>query len=152
MPTSDDHFHLGGPIEYKRKKTLCIDFDGVIHSYTSGWQGVDVIPDPVVPNAIASIYMYTAEYNVAIFSSRSGQPGGIEAMKAYIDKADREYLISNDLHFGNDRIKLTQRLEFPETKPPAVVYIDDRAYRFLGTYPLVRELKELEETWNAKEV
>ena len=28
------------------KPILCLDFDGVVHSYTSGWKGADVIPDP----------------------------------------------------------------------------------------------------------
>ena len=28
------------------KPTIILDFDGVIHSYTSGWQGADVIGDP----------------------------------------------------------------------------------------------------------
>lgn len=28
------------------KPILCLDFDGVIHSYASGWKGADVIPDP----------------------------------------------------------------------------------------------------------
>jgi hypothetical protein len=32
-----------------RKPILCLDFDGVLHSYTSGWKGAAVIPDPPVP-------------------------------------------------------------------------------------------------------
>lgn len=28
---------------------VVLDFDGVIHAYTSGWKGLTVIPDPPVP-------------------------------------------------------------------------------------------------------
>lgn len=28
-------------------KTICFDFDGVIHSYKSGWVSVDIIQDVV---------------------------------------------------------------------------------------------------------
>lgn len=31
------------------KQTVVFDFDGVIHSYTSGWKGETIIPDPPVP-------------------------------------------------------------------------------------------------------
>lgn len=31
---------------------LCLDFDGVCHSYTSGWKGAAVIPDPAVPGLV----------------------------------------------------------------------------------------------------
>ena len=32
------------------KKTICIDFDGVIHDYSNGWQGEDVFGQ-MIPNA-----------------------------------------------------------------------------------------------------
>ncbi len=35
------------------KPILCVDFDGVVHSYTSGWKGETVIPYPPVNGALA---------------------------------------------------------------------------------------------------
>lgn len=61
------------------KPILCLDFDGVIHSYSSGWKGADVIPDPLVAGALQFIRDAAMVFAVQIFSSRSNQPGGIDA-------------------------------------------------------------------------
>ena len=66
------------------KPILCLDFDGVIHSFSSGWKGADVIPDPPVPGAIEFICDALAHFDVAIYSSRSGQAGGIDAMGEWL--------------------------------------------------------------------
>ena len=66
------------------KPILCLDFDGVVHSYESGWKGAAVIPDPPVPGAIDFIRNAVEEFRVAIFSSRSNQPGGLDAMKYWL--------------------------------------------------------------------
>lgn len=100
--------------------TICIDFDGCIHAYTSGWQGPTVIPDPPVPRAFEALARYVrGGYRVAVYSSRSGLPEGIDAMRAWFDR----YALASDV---------LQKLEFPEHKPPAVLYVDDRGYQFTG--------------------
>ena len=66
------------------KKILCLDFDGVIHSYTSGWKGARSIPDMPVTGALEFIVTAMEYFNIAIFSSRSHQWGGKRAMKRWL--------------------------------------------------------------------
>lgn len=54
-----------------KKPILCLDFDGVIHGYQSGWQGADMCPDPAVPGAVDFIKRAVDTFTVSIFSSRS---------------------------------------------------------------------------------
>lgn len=103
------------------KPILCLDFDGVIHSYSSGWKGATVIPDPPVPGAIDAIRRALEHFDVQIYSSRSGQDGGINAMQ--------EYLL---LH--SDDQKLCEAVGWPDEKPPALITIDDRALTFNGDW------------------
>lgn len=63
---------------------LVLDFDGVIHSYSSGWKGASIIPDEAVPGAIEFILSALKQYEVSILSSRSHQWGGKSAMKRWL--------------------------------------------------------------------
>jgi len=63
---------------------LCLDFDGVVHEYTSGWKGATIIPDPPVADALNFIAKAQKNFRVAIYSSRSHQWGGRRAMKRWL--------------------------------------------------------------------
>jgi hypothetical protein len=113
------------------KPILCLDWDGVIHSYTSGWKGADVIPDPPVPGALPFIAHAMEYFRVAIFSSRSNQPGGLQAMREYIGywSVDPEHGMGDDFDHA-----AWSAIEWPTEKPPAFVTIDDRALCFTGNF------------------
>ena len=121
---------------------ICVDFDGVIHSYTSGWMGVDQIPDPPVPGAIEwlvdhlpvpdGICAMAPEHEgpiVQIYSSRSKSWRGRRAMKRWLieNGLPREYI--------TDKV-----LKFPVKKPPAFLTIDDRAICFEGEFPTTEQI------------
>lgn len=126
------------------KPILCLDFDGVIHSYTSGWKGADVIPDPPVPGALQFIASATEHFTVAIFSSRSHQPGGIAAMCEWLGywSVDKEHGMPDDFDHGT-----WGAIQWPTEKPPALVTIDDRAITFTGEWPSVETLLNFK-PWN----
>lgn len=98
------------------KKTVVFDFDGVIHSYSSGWKGVECIPDPPVPGIDKVLAELHEEYEIVIVSSRCATYAGVEAIQRWLY---RNYLIQYV-----DRICAE--------KPPAIIYIDDRAICFDG--------------------
>lgn len=99
----------------KYKGTICFDFDGVIHSYTSGWCGECNIPDAPVDGIVLAIReLECAGFQVVVCSSRAKTENGKMAIVQYLDK-----------------IGLTGLAVFAE-KPPAKVYIDDRALCFDG--------------------
>jgi hypothetical protein len=127
------------------KPILCLDFDGVIHSYKSGWKGADVIPDAPVDGAIAFMLGALEHFDVVIFSSRSNQPGGIAAMQKYLREHAGQCWHPSPAGPGLEDIRFTTE------KPPAMVTIDDRALTFDGTWPDIASLKAFQ-PWNKKPV
>lgn len=118
------------------KITLAVDFDGVIHSYTSGWKGEDKIPDPPVHDAIPFLGRAVEEFDVVIYSTRAKNLAGRKAIRDWLEK--------HGLHEETlEQIKITSG------KPPAILYIDDRAYRFEGAFPSMEMIKAFR-PWNKR--
>ena len=118
----------------KNKQTVVFDFDGVIHSYVSGWNGETTsIPDPPVVGIKEAIEeIREAGYEVCVVSTRCAYAGGIEAIE--------NYLAENGIRV--DRITAE--------KPPAIVYIDDRAICFNGKPETLLETIKNFQPWNKK--
>ncbi len=125
------------------KPIFCCDFDGVIHSYTSGWLGGDVIPDPPVDGAIAFLLGALTEFEVHIFSSRSHQEGGIEAMQAWLKLHAEGCWYESPAGPGLEDVK------FPTVKPAAMVGLDDRVITFTGVWPSLTDLRSFK-PWNKR--
>lgn len=136
----------------KKKPILCLDFDGVLHSYMSGWKGPEIIPDPPVPGAIRFILDAMEHFEVHIFSSRSSWDNGIDAMKAWLQTEATKYLhskaglSSESLH---NFLLLVDSIHFPREKPPAFLTIDDRAICFRGEWPEIKDLRDFK-PWYAR--
>ena len=97
------------------RKIISFDFDGVIHSYTSGWKGDNVVLDTPVPGIKEAIAEIRASgYSVFIHSCRCNTPLGRFAVIAWL----RDNEIEVDAVVTH--------------KPLAVVHIDDRCICFDG--------------------
>jgi hypothetical protein len=117
------------------KPILCLDFDGVIHSYTSGWKGADQIPDPVVPGFFEWAHQATQHFDLVIYSSRSKEPGAIEAMETWLEIQFAKEFGSGTVDSENAIQTMLTWFRFANEKPAAFLTIDDRAICFAGTWP-----------------
>lgn len=98
----------------KNQPRIVFDFDGVIHSYISGWLGPHIIPDKPVDGIKDTIDRLKNNYEIAIQSSRCSSPEGLKAIQTYC--------LNNDIYYDTIWAE----------KPPAVIYVDDRAICFNG--------------------
>ena len=100
----------------KLPRTVCLDFDGVLHSYRSGWRGSTVIPDPPIHGTREAVARLREQYRVVVYSARCRTPEGRGAVELWLRKHD---------------IQVDEVCDF---KPPALVYVDDRAIQFRGDW------------------
>jgi len=109
------------------KKTLAIDFDGVLSAYT-GWKG-DMAPlDPPLPGAIQFLEDCVKHgFAVVIFTTRP-------------EKLVSEWLFEHATDVGI-------HIQITNSKPPAWLYIDDRCFLFTGTFPSMEEINNFKAWW-----
>ena len=116
----------------ERKKIISIDFDGVIHRYSKGWQD-GTIYDPVVPGFFdwAARMRATEQFRLVVFSSRSADYGGRYAMRKYLEQS--LYFWREKKGFQAPTLYL-EDFEIADRKPLAWVSIDDRGIQFGGDW------------------
>lgn len=119
-------------------KTICIDFDGVIHDCSQGFQGEDVFGE-MIPNAdTATSVLKKQGWTIIIFTTRK--------------KSDKLENWLKDKNITYDYIN--ENPDQPDNtsgKVIADVYLDDRGICFRGTWDqwLVREILDFE-SWEER--
>lgn len=98
------------------KKTLALDFDGVVHRYSKGWTTPDDCYDEPTPGFIDWLTLAEASFNVVIVSSRLASVAGHAAVRQWLAK------------YGLERLRTSTE------RPPAFLTIDDRAIMFTGNW------------------
>ena len=116
-------------MQSKKKGRVAIDFDGVIHSYASGFQGLTNLPDPPVRGAFDFIRLLLGQgYDVAIYTTRAVQNEGADAVRSWL------------LHHGLEE-KIVNKIDIVGHKPIAIMYIDDRGWCFTGKFPTLQDVE-----------
>lgn len=101
------------------KPILCVDFDGVVHSYEHGWQE-GVIYGTATPGFWDWLRVANEHFSVYIYSSRSKTREGIAAMERWWE--------------SQPGCVSSASVKFASEKPPAFLTIDDRALTFDGDW------------------
>lgn len=127
------------------KYTIAVDFDGVLHAYTTPWIAPDVIPDPPVPGAIEWLRAMDKRFDIVILTTRA-RPQAVEGREDE-GLVDGCAAVKGWLHEHGMAPEETADILVTCEKVPALVYIDDRAWRFTGRFPMAEEIHRAR-PWN----
>jgi len=108
------------------KPILCLDFDGVIHRYSKGWQDGSIY-DPPTDGFFEWLIRAQDHFMVVIYSSRSKDGSELAKMSAWMSKHAMEWRAKHET-------PLQLNVSFAHKKPAAFLTIDDRALTFSGDW------------------
>ena len=104
----------------EKEKSIALDFDGVIHSYKSGWTG-DVPKDPPMEGVREAMEKLIKDgWVLKILSTRKK-----ENIEKYLKEHDLDQFISGVYN----------------TKIPAQIYLDDRGVHFSNWNDALQDIK-----------
>lgn len=106
----------------KKKRTICIDFDGVLHDYSNGYQGENVFGEMIQGADTATKVLKKNGNTIIIYTTRPAT----DELKAWLKEHDIAYDYINenpDQPKGAEGCKLI-----------ADIYIDDRGMCFRGQW------------------
>ncbi len=123
----------------KKRRTVSVDFDGVLHSYVQPWVAAHIIPDPPVEGAIRWLHDTAQKFDVCILTTRARTWRGRRAIRRWLKRCAGAGYYGFRGYRGIEEVKITYK------KLPALIYVDDRGYRFDGSnFPTIQEV------WSAK--
>ena len=94
-------------------RVICLDFDGVLHSYTHGWTGTRPTDLPTPGAVMFTRWLLQRGYQVVVQSTRARLTDGHQAILDWLK------------HYG-----FPYAIGVVTEKPAACLYVDDRAWRF----------------------
>jgi len=101
--------------------TIAVDFDGVIHAYTKGWQDGSIYDEPM-PGTFDALRQLMTRHAVFVHTSRNP-----EQVATWLIGHGMPCRVGYDGEFWNDQSSLL----VTDRKLPALAYIDDRGVRFI---------------------
>lgn len=121
------------------KKTICVDFDGVIAQYDE-FKGNDIFGDPIDGVQSAMEVLKKKGFTIIIFTTRTAS----SKLKKYL----------NDNHITYDYINENpdQPKGSNSGKPIADIYLDDRAICFKGNWKYALESIASFIPWNSQKI
>lgn len=129
-----------------KKWTIAVDFDGVLHQYTSKFD-INLL-DPPMPGAFEWLTALVKDFKVIIhscrFSPKASADGEISSRAWYFAEKAQDSAAAWFKEHGLPKEVYDQLVFWQNTgKPTALIYVDDRAFRFEGHFPTKNEIHQL---------
>jgi aromatic ring-cleaving dioxygenase len=132
----------------KFRPILCVDFDGVVHSYDRGWYDSSIYGEATT-GFFEWLERVTGQFKVVIYSSRSKSAEGLAEMSLWLHEQHRKWIDATQQPQPAPALDI----EFTDRKPAAWLTIDDRAVCFAGKWDapeLQPEAMRAFKPWNAR--